>query len=229
MDYGKFYQEELYPLQDKALHITGRIAPDFYLTGGTALSRFYLHHRYSEDIDLFVNRHKDFSGLTDKIFHEFRQQFVKCRIQLSDTDFLRLFVADDDEVELKIEMINDVGYHYHPGQYKTGWMLDSWQNILSNKITALSRNAAKDFADVLFLCLKYSFNWIDIFDAAKLKDTWVNEITIATILDSFKAQELSDIKWIDYQMDVRRYDSNFHIIAKDILMGADNSLYRKEG
>ncbi len=29
------------------------IAGNFFLTGGTALSVFYLHHRYSKDIDLF--------------------------------------------------------------------------------------------------------------------------------------------------------------------------------
>jgi hypothetical protein len=27
----------------------------FYLTGGTALGRYYLGHRYSEDLDFFVN------------------------------------------------------------------------------------------------------------------------------------------------------------------------------
>jgi len=31
----------------------------FYLTGGTALSRGYFNHRYSDDLDLFVNNHKD--------------------------------------------------------------------------------------------------------------------------------------------------------------------------
>lgn len=29
------------------------IRENFFLTGGTALSVFYLHHRYSKDIDLF--------------------------------------------------------------------------------------------------------------------------------------------------------------------------------
>ena len=28
-------------------------SPPFFLTGGTALSAFYLRHRYSEDLDLF--------------------------------------------------------------------------------------------------------------------------------------------------------------------------------
>lgn len=30
------------------------ICAHFYLSGGTALAGFYLHHRFSEDIDLFT-------------------------------------------------------------------------------------------------------------------------------------------------------------------------------
>src|SRR5574342_1029985 len=30
------------------------ISAHFYLSGGTALAGFYLHHRYSEDVDLFT-------------------------------------------------------------------------------------------------------------------------------------------------------------------------------
>ncbi|MCD4795127.1 MAG: nucleotidyl transferase AbiEii/AbiGii toxin family protein [Bacteroidales bacterium] len=33
----------------------------FYLTGGTALVRFYLNHRYSEDLDFFVNKRKKYN------------------------------------------------------------------------------------------------------------------------------------------------------------------------
>lgn len=29
------------------------LSRNFYLTGGTALAGFYLHHRYSEDLDFF--------------------------------------------------------------------------------------------------------------------------------------------------------------------------------
>ncbi|MBI5470873.1 MAG: nucleotidyl transferase AbiEii/AbiGii toxin family protein [Ignavibacteriae bacterium] len=32
------------------------VAKDFFLTGGTALSVFYLHHRRSNDLDLFTLR-----------------------------------------------------------------------------------------------------------------------------------------------------------------------------
>ncbi|NUO82117.1 nucleotidyl transferase AbiEii/AbiGii toxin family protein [candidate division KSB1 bacterium] len=32
-----------------------QLTQDFYLTGGTALSAYYLQHRYSEDLDLFTS------------------------------------------------------------------------------------------------------------------------------------------------------------------------------
>jgi len=42
-----YYQNTLYPFQDKVLETIGKLPVGFYLTGGTALSRAYIHHRYS--------------------------------------------------------------------------------------------------------------------------------------------------------------------------------------
>ena len=48
MDYLK-----LYNLQDKVLNEVFSITKSFYLTGGTALHRFYYDIRYSDDLDFF--------------------------------------------------------------------------------------------------------------------------------------------------------------------------------
>jgi len=42
---------KLYLLQNRFLKWWCDLALPFYLTGGTALGRFYLNHRYSEDLD----------------------------------------------------------------------------------------------------------------------------------------------------------------------------------
>ena len=39
----------------------------FFLTGGTALSRFYTRHRYSDDLDLFVSRDREYPKQVNKI------------------------------------------------------------------------------------------------------------------------------------------------------------------
>ncbi len=50
-----WFEDVLYPLQDQVLAAAAPAATGFYLTGGTALGRIHLRHRYSEDLGLFVN------------------------------------------------------------------------------------------------------------------------------------------------------------------------------
>jgi predicted nucleotidyltransferase component of viral defense system len=46
----------LTPLQIDFLQrfFASSIGADFFLTGGTALAAYYLHHRHSDDLDLFT-------------------------------------------------------------------------------------------------------------------------------------------------------------------------------
>jgi hypothetical protein len=44
----------LTPIQSNFLIEFFHLTQEFYLTGGTALSAFYLQHRFSEDLDLFT-------------------------------------------------------------------------------------------------------------------------------------------------------------------------------
>ncbi len=55
-----FYQDRVYSLQNQILSLVQGAGVEFYLTGGTALSRYYLNHRYSDDLDFFVNQHSEF-------------------------------------------------------------------------------------------------------------------------------------------------------------------------
>ena len=71
MQYSKYYEENLYPFQDKVLRILKNCDLPFYLTGGTAVSRGYLNHRYSDDLDLFVNNDPDFQLHIEKVLKAF--------------------------------------------------------------------------------------------------------------------------------------------------------------
>jgi len=55
MNNTNFYFDILYPMQDQALRVIRSVNTEFYLTGETAASRVYLQHRFSDDLDLFVN------------------------------------------------------------------------------------------------------------------------------------------------------------------------------
>jgi hypothetical protein len=97
--------------------------------------------------------------------------------------------------------------------------------VLSNKVTALSRNAAKDFIDILFLSFKYSFNWEVIMDEAKQKDAWINEIEVSERLIGFDLSQLKDVSFPDNFDKSKITADYFKILARESLHGFDNSLY----
>jgi hypothetical protein len=220
----EFYEHKLYPLQDKVLALVTQCETPFYLTGGTALSRNYLHHRYSDDLDFFVNREENFTLYVNRVIEKVKTCFETI-ISITDTDFARIFVLEDG-TELKMEFINDVAFHFGDFNFFNGHKTDNPLNILSNKITALSRNAAKDFSDILFLSKCYQFNWIEVFNAAKEKDAWVNEVSVAEIVSQFDVNNLDIVNWIE-PIDLKWHIQSFKTIAKDILRGAENSLCDK--
>jgi len=223
--HDKYYLDKLYPLQDKVLRIVESINSKFYLTGGTVLSRAYLHHRYSDDLDFFLNRENDFLKEVDKILIELKKSF-EVKVPVREEAYVLVFV-NEKEISLKIDFVNDVGFHVgeivnHPFFKR----VDSWQNILSNKITALTRSEGKDIADILELSKKYSFNWMEVINQALNKDTWVEEVRVSQAIHDFPIEKLERVKWI-YTLDSNQAITDLKIIAKDILLGTDNSLFKK--
>jgi predicted nucleotidyltransferase component of viral defense system len=144
---AEYYSNILYPLQDKAIP-SFRDSP-FYLTGGTALSRGYYNHRYSDDLDYFVNYHSDFQGISELIVEKLLKTFHDVEVDLKGEHFYRVFVGQE---KLKIELVNDVPSHIgtlisHPSL----GIIDSKENILANKLTAVvDRALPKDMVDLYF-------------------------------------------------------------------------------
>ena len=89
-----YYQNILYPLQDKVLETIGKLPVGFYLTGGTALSRAYLHHRYSDDLDFFVNNVTDFKTQVNFIVKALTDSGHAIDISVADDGFARIFIFD---------------------------------------------------------------------------------------------------------------------------------------
>jgi hypothetical protein len=88
--------KSLYQLQDKVLEILiGHLGP-FYLTGGTTLGRFYLNHRYSDDLDFFVNSNPTF-GLEVKRIYErlINQILVDTKTTVFTKEYVRIWIGGD--------------------------------------------------------------------------------------------------------------------------------------
>lgn len=214
----------LYLLQSKFLTWWGTLNTPFYLTGGTALGRFYLNHRYSEDLDFFANSDPNYlryiSTLRQKISDHFS---IDPETTLFSDDFTRIMILEDNTY-LKIEFVNDISYRsgtVKPFKYGT---IDTPLNILSNKLTALiGRDEPKDIFDIVYIALSYKFNWIRIFQESKTKAI-INELDVEERLNTFPVQWLENADWITGIVDADKFKRWLITLADDFLLGKDNSL-----
>jgi predicted nucleotidyltransferase component of viral defense system len=215
--------KKLYKLQDKVFKVLKGNLGDFYLTGGTALGRFYLNHRYSDDLDFFVNAHPEFLNEVKRIHAVLKENFeIVKELTFETPTFYRIWI--EGEPRLKVEFVNDVKYHTGEVKLTNGVYIDNPKSILSNKLTAiLSRDEAKDVFDIVSIALKYSFNWKDIYYEA-LEKQLVNESTIAWRLSTFPIPLLSSVIWAKNPIDLKMFEENLKVLSDDFLFAQDNSL-----
>jgi len=219
---GKKYND-LYRLQDKVLEALSGNFGVFHLTGGTALGRFYLHHRYSEDLDLFTNKNLEYHGSVGQIREILRNQF-----QASDEkvilyqDYVRVWIPGKEE--LKIEMVNDVEERWGVPVLAGYVPIDTVGNILANKLTALvSRDEPKDVVDIVAISSNFAFNWAEVFTYA-LRKALLAEPDISMRLTSFPVELLEGQDWLMKPVDSNDFKQKLDTISHDFLFGNDNSL-----
>jgi hypothetical protein len=181
---GTFYFDRLYPLQDQVLALLRQIETGFYLTGGTAASRGYLNHRFSDDLDLFVNDDRRFGLWADRLVAALTSRAGwTAEVTLREERFVRINL-DGSGVLLKLELVDDVPAHVgtltdHPILFR----LDSAENILANKLTALvDRSEPKDLADVWGFCCKLGLSIDDALVGARSKAAGLFAPDVARVL-----------------------------------------------
>lgn len=99
-----------YIIQNSVLELMKPVLNGFYLTGGTALGRVYLNHRFSEDLDFFVNADPNFKNKLNPIEKKLHDTFSLLHEQTVSYEDFTWFYIESEVVSLKIEFINDVLY-----------------------------------------------------------------------------------------------------------------------
>ncbi|CAB1085417.1 hypothetical protein D1AOALGA4SA_12904 [Olavius algarvensis Delta 1 endosymbiont] len=152
-----------------------------------------------------------------------RQENLKIEIGTASESFFRI-TALKDRIHLIIDFVNDVEFHYG-GFEKADFFpkIDSWRNILSNKLSAMSRLEPKDIADTLFIAKKYPFDWPEIIEEARSKDLWVSPLDISKIIKEFPIKLFGSIKWI-VSADEKVLNKKRLQMHDDIFYGRSNSL-----
>ncbi|MCK9421325.1 MAG: nucleotidyl transferase AbiEii/AbiGii toxin family protein [Bacteroidales bacterium] len=214
---------ELYKLQDKVLAALSGHFGVFHLTGGTALGRFYLDHRYSEDLDFFANQDPAFIQSAVHL-----RSILKTQFNTSDDkivlypDYIRIWVPGKED--LKIEMVNDVSERWGSPILAGTTPVDTIGNILANKLTALlSRDEPKDIFDIVTIASAFSFNWGDVFVYA-LRKAIIAEADVLMRLTTFPVEWLPGQGWLKNPVNLVTFKEKLDRIADDFLLAKDNSL-----
>ncbi|MDO8517982.1 MAG: nucleotidyl transferase AbiEii/AbiGii toxin family protein [bacterium] len=164
----------------------------FYLSGGTALAEYYLHHRYSEDLDFFSPDEFTVEGITVAL------KKIGARAEVSgmryEQSFNRnLFFLEVGEETIKTE------FTYFPFERidatkKIGALsVDSLLDIAVNKLfTIYQKPRSRDFID-LYCILQQEKNWTvdDLSKKAQIKfDTHIDPLQLGA--QFVRADELKD-------------------------------------
>lgn len=198
MERGDYFTK-LYPLQDAVLAAFSAADTEFYLTGGTAASRGYLHHRFSDDLDLFVNDDHRFTLWAERLIASVAvRQDWDVRVGLKESRFVR-FAVSAAGLELKIELVNDVPSRVgqvalHPVLGR----LDTAENILANKLTAVAdREEPKDLADVWGFCTRMGLSLAKALEGAHGKAAGLFPVDLARALLSATPADWELVRWIE--------------------------------
>ena len=146
---------------------------DFFFTGGTALSVFYLGHRHSNDLDFFATKQsldlKEVSALLERAIKPQQtfavtETFYSCKVNDVKLDFVIDPLSSDEERPIIICS-------------QTKIRLDTLDNISINKIaSAISRGEAKDIIDLTTLFMKKKLpNFLHLYKKAMQREALLED------------------------------------------------------
>lgn len=157
----------------------------FYLTGGTALSAFYLRHRKSRDLDFFSDIEELITPFSFKWEEALQKEKFQIERKIGFRSFVELNVSSQEESTI-IHFGLDSPYRIEPvkdSRRFQGLKIDNLTDIGANKLLALfGRANLRDFIDVYFL-LKQKFQKQEIINNAKRKDPGFDLYWFATALE----------------------------------------------
>lgn len=169
------------------------ICNSFYLTGGTALAEFHLHHRLSEDLDFFSEGEfepQSISVFFEKIKKEGKIDKVEFQ-QSFNRNLFFLNLTDGDKIKTeftyfpfaRIEQKQKMGNLY----------IDSLLDIAVNKVfTIYQKPRSRDFIDLYLILLNNKdLSLDDLIKKAQIKfDHYIEPIQLGA--QYMKAKELKD-------------------------------------
>lgn len=212
-------REILSPAQKKFISLFSEnkgLKEKFYLTGGTTLSAYYLHHRYSEDLDFF-----SISQIEILALNVFLKE-IKSALNIKKIDFQQSFNRNIYFLHTEKEILK-TEFTYFPFEHieklakKGNIYIDSVIDIAVNKVfTIYQTPRARDFIDLYCIFKKYkSLSLQKLLKMARAKfDSVIDPIQLGTQL--LQAQNMQDLPRMFQKIEHQNWRAFFLNEAKNI-------------
>ena len=166
----------------------------FYLTGGTALSCWYLHHRESYDLDFFSEKEEVNSTWLIRWLNKNQQKIGYEKVEYEEQlgFYFFNFIFPNGEI-LKVDFSYFPSLRIKKGLIWKGLSIDSLYDIAVNKYqTIISAPRAKDYIDLYFIVQKTKWS------IQRLREDAVNKFGVSTDPINISRQFLRVVEFTDY-------------------------------
>ncbi len=163
---------------------------EFYLSGGAALARYYLHHRRSHDLDMFTPNVEEVEHLARRLRSIADQRGWRLSLVQTFTGFRRFSIEHRGEGTL-VDIVHEPVHQEVPSHQKPtdgSIRYDSLEDLVANKLGALlGRGDVKDLVDLYFL-EQDGVDLIGALPAAQRKEGGVDPATLAWVAGDASTQ-----------------------------------------
>jgi hypothetical protein len=205
--------------QKKTLELFSKedyLVKNFYLTGGTALSAFYLFHRISEYLDFFSEKEVYLPAIRTFIYK------VQKNLKLKKVEYRSFLGLHTFYLFFASEKFLKIDFNYYPftpiekGIKFKNITIDSLYDIAVNKVHTISiKPRARDFIDIYFVIKETGYDFEKLLKDANAKFDWhVDPIQLGIQL--LKAVELTDYPRMIKKIDHREWKRFFVAQAKKL-------------
>lgn len=191
------------------------LSQQFYLSGGTALAGFHLHHRYSEDLDFFSEQEVDVLAL-DTFWKNAQSNLGFTKIDFQQSFNRNLFFLHFDDEVLKTEFTYYPFPRIETGDTAFGVTIDSLLDIAVNKLfTIYQRTQARDYIDLYCICQQAKWSIAELIKHAKIKFDWhIDPLQLGT--QFVKAAEAQDYPRLVIKIEQEEWQAFFREEAKKL-------------
>jgi predicted nucleotidyltransferase component of viral defense system len=187
----------------------------FYLTGGTALAGFYLHHRLSEDLDFFTEDIVDPQAITVFL------QDIRKKLHITDIDYQQSFNRNLFFLKFSNEVVK-TEFTYFPFPridntiFTNNLSIDSMQDIAVNKLfTIYQQSRARDYIDLYCILREKAWRINELVDYARIKfDMHIDYLQLGT--QFIKACDAEDMPHMIQQIPKKEWRNFFVDEAKKL-------------